>query len=119
MNKIIFYSWRKIVEYNKGDIYETANTFKSFITKPVPKNFLGKSYIINLKDLMECSSSDVEKIEYLLLASLRNYFDYKYQNDAKLYLYFSDISLERISKNKLLTIENDYIKFKYEENHGN
>jgi hypothetical protein len=119
MNKIIFYSWRKIIEHTKGDIYNTLVTFKSFISKPVPKDFQGKSFIINLEGLLGSSSSDVEKIEYILLASLRNYFDYKYQNDAKLYLYFSDISLERISKNKLLTIDNDYIKFKYEENHGN
>jgi hypothetical protein len=119
MKKTIFYSWARIAEYCKGDIHCIVKTFKTFTNKPVPPNLSGKSFILNLKDLLDSKALESEIVEYLLLASLRNYFDYKYQNDTTLYLFFSDISSDRIRKNKLLTLENNYIKFIYEENHGN
>jgi len=117
--KLLFYSWDKVVKQCDGKIDCILTLFKTFNTKSVPTNLIGDSFMINLDELLSSLSSDVEKIEYLYLCSLRNYFDYKYQNNAKLYLYFSPISVEKISRNSLLKLENDYIKFIYEENHGN
>jgi hypothetical protein len=120
MDQIIFFSWSKIEKRCKGDLSCIANTFKKFTTTPVPSELSGNSFILNIKGLFSSKDFlDHEVVEYLYLCSLRNHFDYKYQNNARLYLYFSNIPLDRMSRNKLLKIENDYIKFIYEENHGN
>lgn len=119
MTKIIFYSWEKIEKKCDGNIACIMEVFRSFLKNPVPKSLLGKSFITNIKDLLNGSNNDVELVQYIYLASLRNYFDFTYQKDSRLYKYFSDIPLEKLAKNKLLTIKDDYINFKYEENYGN
>lgn len=88
---------------------------KQFSETKVPLEFKGNSFILNARDLFKASYYDSEKIDYIALCSLRNYFDFEYSKEAGLYIYFSPISKEKLLKNRLLTINNDFIKFKYEE----
>ena len=119
MNNLILYDWDKVVRENKSNSLKILDSFKSFNKYGVPKKFIGNSFLLNSLSLLYGNNTESEKIDYLYLASLRNYFDYKYQNISGLYLYFSDLATERVLHNTALYIENDYIHFKYEELYGN
>ena len=117
MVKALFYSWNKVLKYNA---YNETKLLNFFSKRVIPKELSGNSFILNTKDLILSKYFLSEKIDYIYLCSIRNFFDYNYSKEAGLFLYFSPISIEKIKTNRLLTIKDDYIKFKYEEiNYGN
>lgn len=115
MKNLLFYSWDKVVKENKANTLNVLNSFLEYNRKGVPAKLNGNSFILNSYDILKGAYTEREKIDYLYLASLRNYFDYKYQGMTGLYLYFSDLAEERVYKNRALIVVDDYIKFKHEE----
>jgi hypothetical protein len=109
MSKALWFDWKKINTQCSGSI---ACIYKKFEQGDLPP---GSSFLLNLDGVLNHRVSINHKVMYFYLASLRNYFDYEYRDNLGLYLYFSDIKIEHIKQNKLLTIENDYIRFYYEE----
>jgi hypothetical protein len=82
------------------------------------KDFSGDSYLINAYDLLisgPIESSYKEIADYIGLASFRKYSEYLTTNDAGLDILHSPLSEEQIKQNRLLSIENGRIRFKYEE----
>lgn len=115
MRKAIFYSWDRVLKDSNKDSIKILEIFKSINLGKDRVQYRGNSFILNLTELIHSNYTISEKIDYLGLCSLRNYFDYEYQKESGLFLYFSPISIEKIKLNRLLTINDDYIKFKYEE----
>ena len=91
---------------------------KNRYTKVKPLlNLVGNNYLLNPAPLFSDKSTDVAYIaQYIRLAGRRDYYQYKYYNIRYLDLsYYSDINLDAIKTNPLLTINDNKIHFKYEE----
>jgi len=113
--KPIYFDWDKIIKAAKYDQYKILDMFKQFSKEGVPPKLAGNSFILNVQDLMNQVGFDSEKFDYIILAAIRNYFDYEYQNEVGLWLPYSPIDTVKISKNRLLQICDNYIRFKHEE----
>jgi hypothetical protein len=85
--------------------------------KPV-RNLIGNSYLINPDGFFADNITDIiYKSQYIQLAGRRDYSLYKLFNVKYLDLsYFKDIDLDNIKTNPLITITQNKIYFKYEEN---
>jgi hypothetical protein len=85
--------------------------------KPI-RNLTGNSYLINPERFFADNTTDiVYKSQYIQLAGRRDYSLYKLFNVKYLDLsYFKDIDLDKIKTNPLITITQNNIYFKYEEN---
>jgi hypothetical protein len=81
------------------------------------KDFTGDSYLLNPTELLiwGLEYSFKEIADYIGLASFRKYSEYLTTNDASLDILHSPLSEEQIKQNRLLSIENGRILFKYEE----
>lgn len=102
-----------------------------FQKKTIPKNvhtkvkpiqgLFGNSYLLNARDLFSDKNTDIGfKSQYIRLAGRRDYYQYRYYNIKYLDLsYYSDINLNAITPNPLLTITDNKIYFKYEESYKN
>jgi hypothetical protein len=77
----------------------------------------GSNFLLNLIDLVEDKTVDIlHKYQYLELSAMRRYSDYKYYGFSGIDLsLYPDIDIEKIKHNKLLTVINNAINFKYEQ----
>lgn len=86
------------------------NKLKRISKQGVP---YGSSYIINLEELLQdriASAYDI--VQYIELCSRRNYADYKFHKAASLPDFVAHDT--NIQYNRLLTVKNRQIYFKYE-----
>ena len=85
--------------------------------KPI-RNLNGNSYLLNAEKLFADNITDIiYKSQYIQLAGRRDYSLYRLFNVKYLDLsYFKDIDLDKIKTNPLITITQNKIYFKYEEN---
>jgi hypothetical protein len=85
--------------------------------KPI-RNLIGNSYLINPDGFFADNITDIiYKSQYIQLAGRRDYSAYKLYNVKYLDLsFFKDIDLDNIKTNPLITITQNKIYFKYEEN---
>jgi hypothetical protein len=91
---------------------------KNYSTKIKPlRNLQGNSFLLNPADFFLDNKTDITyKSHYIQLAGRRDYSSYKFYDIKYLDLsYFSDIDINRISTNPLLTFKENKIHFKYEE----
>lgn len=82
------------------------------------KDFTGDSYLLEPYSLVlwgPTEASYKEVADYLGLASFRKFSEYLTTNDAGLDILHSPLSEEQMKQNRLLSIENGRIRFKYEE----
>lgn len=80
------------------------------------KDLSGDSYLLNPYGLLADKTASYKEIaDYIGLASFRKYSDYLASNDATLDILHSPLNEEQIKQNRLLSIENGRIHFKYEE----
>ena len=82
------------------------------------RNLNGNSYLLNPDGFFADSITDIiYKSQYIQLAGRRDYSLYKLFKVKHLDLsYFKDIDLDKIKTNPLITITQNKIYFKYEEN---
>ena len=116
-DKPIFFSWEKITKNCNYNVYKILDVFKS----GKYRQFDGYSFLLNPKPLLSLHSSyDAEVVEYISLASVRNYFDAEYLHNARLSVYYVDsVNLNKLKENRLLKIVGKEILFLYEEIYGN
>lgn len=75
----------------------------------------GNSFLLNFPALYNCNIDVLQKQQYLLLASKRNFADYLILNNPNLDLsLYPEISIDKLKNNPLLTINNNLIIFKFE-----
>lgn len=129
---MIFFDWKKVLQLSEGNIKDIirimyANTYQVTTIKHtrnkikfklLTHDIKGDSYLLNPKDIFknEKHATLKQMAEYISLASLRNYLDYKWYNHITLPLNYTDINRQTIENNPLLEIdEYDNIHFTLEE----
>jgi hypothetical protein len=125
---MIRYSWKKIQRVAGRSSLRILATIQSMITTQLPRNkyellytymqkdFSGDSYLLDPYSIIfERGYTPKERADYIGLASLRNYAEYLTTNDASLDIFHSPLKEAAIKQNRLLSIENGRIRFKYEE----
>jgi len=126
---MIKYNWEKVKKIGNYDIIKVLQYFclnqHIYVPNYLPRNFeqkiykvakhplpIGYSYIIDIESLLlnreDASISEI--YEYIDLASARSLFDYTVRNIKTLPVVFADNEIT----NRLLTIDNNQIYFKYE-----
>lgn len=115
--KPIFFSWEALAKHSNYDIYKIYKAIKSNKLEKFP----GYSFLLNpgpLKELPDIYLAEI--VEYVAIASIRNYFDAKYLHYARLStLFVPQECLQTLQNNRLLKIVGKEILFKYEEQYGN
>jgi len=121
---MIRYSWKKIYKKTGRSSKAIVEAFRIHVTKRTRDkynkylwaDFTGDSYMLNPYELLTFSFKYTAKqlAQYIILASYRNYIDYKLLRDKTLDIRLSPITKKQLLKNPLLTIENNKIHFYYE-----
>ncbi len=85
--------------------------------KPSTKSLVGLSYLLNPKQLLSDKTVDIyHKIQYVKLASRRDYLLYKFYKDPTIDIsFYPDINLNVAKQNPLLKVTSQKIHFKYEK----
>jgi hypothetical protein len=126
---MIKYNWEKIkriCDYDeinilwyfaiKSGVYKPKYLYKKLRRKIyLTKDYAyppGYSYILNIKPLLinEVNATAKEIYQYINLASMRSYFDYKVRNIKTLPAIIAEEKID----NRLLRVENNKIHFMYE-----
>lgn len=84
--------------------------------------FVGTNFLLNPKGLLtrKTNIDILYKIQYIVLASKRDYINYKLYNFAGLDLsLYPDLNRKAIASNPLLEIKNNILYFLYEERDKN
>lgn len=126
---ILFFNLSVLEAESLGNPKQMVEKLRLFYTKKqIPKNsyskvkpirnLIGNSYLINPDGFFADNITDIiYKSQYIQLAGRRDYSLYKLYNVKYLDLsYFKDIALDNIKTNPLITITQNKIYFKYEEN---
>jgi len=106
--QILQFNWRKLRGLSTNNILERIR-----ITPP-PND----SYIVDIGKIIrnELNATDDEIYIYLDLASMRNFYEYRYEANNKLNTKFVDTyDIEKLKMNTLLEIKDNEIIFRYEE----
>ena len=123
------FNWKKIVNKTQGrakDIFAIMHwmTFmslpsnrKDIVYNYMQYNFVGNSFAVDLKPLFfEAKNYTAqERIEYLSLLSYRSFAAYMHDQIVTLDLSHANVSQDAINNNRLLTLIDDKIHFKYED----
>lgn len=125
---MIFYDWRSIKLFSKGRPDKIILAIRTLLgEKPrnhrdplyffYVKNLTGSSFLVNIEEVLENDFfyKPREIAEYIGIASYRNYAHYALSGDTTLNLLQCPISEKVINNNRLLSIHNGKIHFKYEE----
>jgi hypothetical protein len=126
---ILFFNLSVLEAETLGNPKQMVEKLRLFYTKKqIPKNsyskvkpirnLIGNSYLINPDGFFADNITDIiYKSQYIQLAGRRDYSLYKLYHVKHLDLsYFKDIALDNIKTNPLITITQNKIYFKYEEN---
>ena len=128
---MIKYNWEKIINVTKGDAIQILAIIHVLTYKRIAINrkdpaykykagdFVGGSFLLHPEKLLANHKKyyPEECATYLMVASFRNYFIYKDEGDARLHMLHNPLIQQITSNNRLLQMEDDYIYFRYEENH--
>lgn len=124
---MVLFNFRKILIESGRSGHEFLRIFKYVTYKPkflygrnktyAEKDWSGNSFLINPKLLLRNRKNhkDMHIIEYIGLASLRNYSDYAVRGTTTLDLLACYGKEDIINNNSLLYTENGKLHFKYEE----
>lgn len=128
---MICFNWQKIYKEAEGKPSKILDLIEFITLRPGPvpenkydpyysyyqKNWLGDSFIINPKPIIEYRSiiGQKELAEYVGIASFRNLAEYKLTGRKTLSLRDSPIRGESLKNNQLLSIADNNIYFRWEE----
>ena len=125
---MILYDWKSVVRAAGGSAKRVILALR-VLTGEVPRNhrdplyryyikdLTGKSFLLNPHGLLENTYfyTPKEIAHYLGIASFRNLSYYQTTGDTSLDLFHVPVKHDIITNNRLLSIENGRVRFKYEE----
>ena len=123
----LFYNIRLLEQFSQGNPSSMLELLKNWYDKKLiaknskdpykPRNLQGTNFLLYPEKFLNDKTTDIYfKIQYLRLASLRNYADYKLTGQTYLDItLYPDINKQAIANNPLIQIINTKIYFKYEE----
>lgn len=104
----VFYDFKTFMQANKGNIDRAYKDIKNL------SKYSGKGFIVDMQAFILSCALPLYKIQYLYLASKRNYADYFLFGistlDSRTLI---DIDLTEFKPNPLLTFNGHLIEFKY------
>lgn len=127
---MIKYNWQKIYNRSEGRPIRIIEILDYIVHRPIPKSnydtdvynlsqidWAGDSFIINPEPIIQYKYIIPTKdlAEYVALASFRSLAEYLVTKRKTLRATECPVSLESIENNKLLTIANNEIYFRWEE----
>ena len=126
---MVLFNWKKIVKDtagNKRDIFVIMRwlTFKVVpsnrkdpLYRYISKNYEGDSFLVNAAPIFyEYKNYTTSEImQYFSLASRRSYAKYIHEGSTTLDFLYTNIEEDAINSNRLLTLEDGNIHFKYED----
>lgn len=127
---MILYSWKKVFKNSKGNSKEILRRIYYITYRPIPKNredplyeisrinWYGESFLVNPEGLFRLKKSEYnfkELAEYVGLASLRSYAEYKANKTTTLDLIKSPLSQDALNNNRLLEVVGNKIHFLLED----
>ena len=126
---MVLYNWKKIVKKTGGKTNHVFAIMHWLTFKTIPSNnkdliyryfdesFNGDSFLTNAEPLFHdrFNYSTSEIMQYFSLASYRSFAQYVHERTITLDLLHSRVEEDAIDSNRLLTIEDGYIHFKYED----
>lgn len=126
---MILFNWKRIHKYSGGSVREILTIIHLLTYQLPPKNkqdpsykyyginFAGDSFLVNPEMLFRTRRQyeDKELAQYIGLASLRSYGEYKAFKTTTLDFLACKGKKDIIDKNRLLWLESDKVHFKYEE----
>ncbi len=128
---MILFSWSQVLIQSRKKVLKIIEIIDYITYKPVPFDketniysysqidWRGDSFLLHPEPLLRLRYGtrdyDLDIAHYIGLASLRNYSEFKTTNKLSLDLLACLGMEEIINKNSLLYIEDDVVRFKYEE----
>ncbi len=125
---MVLFNFKTILKHSKYSTNEFLSIFRYITFKPKTAfnekeakrarvNWSGGSYLINPRLLLRNRGRypDKQVVEYIALASLRNYSDYKIMGVKTLDLLACAGKEDLINNNRLLRLADGKVYFKYEE----
>ena len=127
---MIKYNWEKILQTTKGDPGQimviihmlTYNVrlpknYNDPVYKYCGQSFEGYSFLVNPKKLLaeRLNYSNRECAEYVAIASYRNYMHYRTSGETTLELINLPFLEEVFNNNRLLTLKQGFLCFKFED----
>ncbi len=130
---MILYSWEMVQRKAQGNKLELIRIIKYITYRPVPKtrksrsyrysriNWGGTSFIVNPEKIFENIDQYTknEIAQYVGLASLRSYGEYKAIKTTTLDLLLCPVKEATLRYNRLLRVENGKVHFKWEDTETN
>jgi hypothetical protein len=127
---MIFYNWKKIHRATKGKVRDIITVIHGMTYDLMPKNkrdrlykyyqkdFSGQSFLLYPERLFlhREEYEDIEIAQYVGIASQRSYAEYILSKDTTLDLFEYDGKDIILYKNRLLTVSENRIHFKFEDN---
>ena len=115
---MIKYDWEKINNYCRYDVQKVLQCFKriSGLLGPcLSTEFNGDSFLLNPRPLFTTAGLVQQDVyDYIEVASLRNYFDYKMRGDKNAYVWQIPKYI-LLNHNPLINIEKEMVILKYEQ----
>ena len=126
---MFLFDWQKVYDSAEGNVSRCNMIMEMLINKQTPRNkydriykfsrmdFTGSSFLLHPDVLLHHSYkySNRDVSIYYALASIRGYAEYVVSQKTTLDLIHLPVSLESITDNRLLRIEDGNIHFLYEE----
>ena len=126
---MFLFDWQKVYDSAEGNVSRCNMIMEMLISKQTPRNkydriykfsrmdFTGSSFLLHPDVLLHHSYkySNRDVSIYYALASIRGYAEYVVSQKTTLDLIHLPVSLESITDNRLLRIEDGNIHFLYEE----
>jgi hypothetical protein len=126
---MILFNWKKIVKDTQGrtrDVFVIMHwlTFKTIpnnkqdlLMHYMDRNYEGNSFLINAEPIFydKNNYSTSEIMQYFSLASYRSFARYVHERVITLDLFHIGVEEDAINNNRLLTLEDGNIHFKYED----
>lgn len=127
---MIKYNWLKVMKNSEGKPRKILDLMEFITERPFPKDnydvetkvlskidWSGDSFILNPEPIFQHRNvfTDKELAEYVALASFRSLAEYKVTKRKTLRTLESPVDIEPLNDNRLLTIINNEIYFKWEE----
>lgn len=125
----IFFNYTELIKLsNKGlicpikslglicGVYKPRTKLESILVDDNKKIMNKTSFLIHPNRLVVSTSNIDYKLQYLALASYRDYTLYRLYKDASLPIsFFPEFDIDKLKTNNTLIISDTSIKFKYEE----
>lgn len=123
---MILFNWNKLIHHSNNESKKFFAILHHITFDSLPmnrkdilysvqgKDFSGSSYLLQPEQLFYNfkTYSTQEWVEYVKLASMRNYNDYRISKDKTLAAHITNITK---TSNRLLTLKDDKISFKFED----